>query len=278
MPDKDTKKETPVNKYEHHIDIKSTPLTPFKVRKTSCCMNSSCNWHDNLEILYITEGTGTLRYGTVNIDMIPETVIIINSQTMHSITSEKGVTFYMYIIDNGFFEENGIDITKYTFRTVTDSKQLTELCRNAYSETLKTRDNLSAARLRKAFLALILELCENHVLGESKAETGSAGSEQYVKKAMEYINDNYTEKLTLDGIAKIIGINKSYFAREFKKYAGQTVHTYINLVRCTAADSLLSRGLSVTEAAMSSGFETLSYFSRTYRKLRGVSPNSGRSK
>ena len=120
MSDKELKKgntsDLNVNKYEHHIDIKSTPLTPFKAKGFVSCVNSSCNWHDNLEILYITEGYGTIRYGITNIDLVPETVIIINSQTMHSITSENGVSFFMYIIDNRFFAENGIDPFFYTAR------------------------------------------------------------------------------------------------------------------------------------------------------------------
>ena len=276
MSDKELKKgntsDLNVNKYEHHIDIKSTPLTPFKAKGFVSCVNSSCNWHDNLEILYITEGYGTIRYGITNIDLVPETVIIINSQTMHSITSENGVSFFMYIIDNRFFAENGIDVSKYTFASVTDSKELISICKECYEETVGKKDHLSVGRLRKAYLALILELCENHILDELHTEIKRNGSEQYVKDAMNYINDNYTEKITLDGIAKVIGINKSYFAREFKKYAGQTVHTYINNLRCARADRCLADGMSVTEAAMTAGFETLSYFSRTYKKLRGISP------
>jgi len=264
------------NKYEHHTDIKSTPITPFKARKTVHCHSASCNWHDNLELLYVTGGSGTVRCGIKNIEMRPESIIIINSQTMHSISSVCGVDYYMYIIDNSFFCENGIDVSRYTFENVTTSAELRRLCLKVYVEAVAERDLLYNARLRAAFLELILELCTNHVLDETKSDTKSTGSEKYVKQAMEYINDNYTEKITLDGIAKVIGINKSYFAREFKKYAGQTVHTYINHLRCNRADRCLAEGMSVTEAALACGFETLSYFSRTYKKLRGGSPTTGK--
>lgn len=267
-----------LNKYEHHADIKSTPITPFKARRSLGCNSATCNWHDNLELLYITGGSGTVRCGTKNIDMYPGSIIIINSQTMHSIISDGGVDYYMYIIDNSFFQENGIDIGRYTFETVTESKRLAQICLEIYEEVSGEKDLLYNARLRAAFLKLILELCKNHVLDESLSGEKSTGSEQYVKKAMEYINDNYTEKITLEGIAKEIGINKSYFAREFKKYSGQTVHTYINSLRCTRADRCLADGMSVTEAAMEAGFGTLSYFSRTYKKLRGTSPVNVRGK
>ena len=264
------------NKYEHHNDIKSNPLTPFKVRKSANCHTATCNWHDNLELLYVTGGNGIVRCGTRNIEMLPESVIIINSQTMHSISSEDGVDYCMYIIDNSFFRENGIDVTGCTFENVSSDERLINVCREVYNVSVSEKGPLYNARLRAAFLALVLELCENHMLNISENKKEGSCSEQYVKKAMEYINDNYTEKINLEGIAKVIGINKSYFAREFRKYAGQTVHTYINSLRCAMADRCLAEGMSVTEAAMESGFGTLSYFSRTYKKLRGFSPISAK--
>ncbi len=263
------------NKFEHHLDIKENPLIPFKARNIRGCHSVYCNWHDSIELLFVYDGTGVLHYGTQDIELSPGLLVIINSQTMHSMTADNGVSFHIIIIDNGFFEENGIDITKYTFVQSTRNPQIIKLyldaC-NEYRDRHNDADFLTVAKLRHSFLALMIELCAGYVQSENPNHITAGGSEKYVKQAMEYINDNYTEKITLDGIAKVIGINKSYFAREFKKYAGQTVHTYINNLRCTRADRCLADGKSVTEAAMESGFGTLSYFSRTYRKLRGQSP------
>lgn len=269
------------NRFEHHLDIKRTPLVPFKAKNTKNTNTIYCNWHDNLEMLYFTEGSATIRYGTQDIEVSAGMLVIINAQTMHSMTSGTGVSFRMIIIDNIFFEENGIDITKYTFVPTTRDKKIIDLFNCACAEYFGPRsdtESLAIAKIRHAFLALMIELCSGYVQSESPAHISAGGSEKYVKQAMEYINDNYTEKITLDGIARKIGVNKSYFAREFKKYAGQTVHTYINNLRCTRADRCLSEGMNVTGAAMEAGFGTLSYFSRTYRKLRGVSPAEGRGK
>lgn len=270
-----------VNRFEHHLDIKRTPLVPFKARNTKNTKTIYCNWHDNLEMLYFTEGSAVLHYGIRDIEVSAGELVIVNAQTMHSMTSETGVSFHMIIIDNIFFEENGIDITKYTFVPTTRDERIIKLYETACNEYFTRRDDtepLAIARIRHAFLAFMIELCDGYVVSADISNVTAGGSEKYVKQAMEYINDNYTEKITLDGIAKEIGVNKSYFAREFRKYAGQTVHTYINNLRCTRADRCLSDGMSVTQAAMESGFGTLSYFSRTYRKLRGVSPASGRGK
>ena len=269
------------NKFEHHIDIRKNPRIPFMVENEQNSNSFSCNWHDNLELLLVYEGTGVLHYGTQDIEMSPGMLIIINSQTMHSMTSENGVGYYIIIIDNSFFTENGIDVMKYNFNKTTRDPEIINLCMqacNEYRNRSTEKEFLSDAKLRLVFLSLVIELCSNHILGKQQSAAISAVSQKYVKEAMEYIKSNYTEKITLDGIAKIIGINKSYFAREFKKYAGQTVHTYINNLRCTKADRCLADGMSVTETAMEVGFGTLSYFTRTYRKIRGVSPSEGRGK
>ena len=108
-----------------------------------------------------------MRCGTDNIGMYPGHIIIINSQTMHSISSKDGVDYYMFIIDNSFFRENGIDIGRYTFENVTASETLGKICRKVYDESVSERDLLYNARLRAAFLELIIDLCTNHVLNKS---------------------------------------------------------------------------------------------------------------
>lgn len=268
------------NHYEHHAAIKNNHMLPFHYKKSVNCKSSVCNWHENIEILLIEHGNGILRYGAETIPLSEEMIIIINSQTIHTITSNSGISFYMFIIDNSFFEDNGIDITKFQFQRVLKDFETAKICRDTYDlcqNIEKSKDFLSFARLRHMVLSLVINICEKHICVAPVEETKSDSTEKYVKK-LWYINDNYKEKITLDTISRVIGINKSYFAREFKKYAGQTVHTYINYIRCQNADLCLSSGMSVTDAAMSSGFETLSYFSRTYRKTRGYSPKSGKNK
>ena len=130
-----------VNRFEHHLDIKRTPLVPFKARSTKNTKTIYCNWHDNLEMLYFTEGSAVLHYGIRDIEVSAGELVIVNAQTMHSMTSETGVSFHMIIIDNIFFEENGIDITKYTFVPTTRDERIIKLYETACNEYFIRRDN-----------------------------------------------------------------------------------------------------------------------------------------
>ena len=100
----------------------------------------------------------------------------------------------------------------------------------------------------------------------------------YIKKVLEYIAEHYTEPLTLEDVADVCGITKYHLAREFKRFTGLTVITYVNILRCKRAEVCLAEGKTVTEAAVESGFDSISYFSRTYKKLMGVTPSEKKHK
>ena len=55
-----------------------------------------------------------------------------------------------------------------------------------------------------------------------------------------------------------------------------TVIEYVNILRCKEAKRLISEGQSVSEAAIASGFNNLSYFTRTYKKYVGELPSSNK--
>jgi len=70
-----------------------------------------------------------------------------------------------------------------------------------------------------------------------------------------------------------VGISKFYLCREFKAYTGSSILQTVNLLRCTQAKLLIEGGATVSQAALSCGFDNLSYFSRTFKKLMGALPS-----
>ena len=65
-----------VNQYEHHLDLKKNTLIPFKAEISKNVFTATCNWHDNIELLLFTQGTGTLRYGTESIEVKKDMLVI----------------------------------------------------------------------------------------------------------------------------------------------------------------------------------------------------------
>lgn len=267
--------------YEHHLALRRDKLCPFKFKSSNNLHNAVCNWHRNIEILLVTDGEGRMQYGSEDFAIEKHDIVVVNSGDLHRPYSESGISFKYMIIDESFCVENGIETANRAFEHHFKSERVEELCLEAYrcSEAYKLEtSDLNAAKLRLAVLVLLVELCDKHTLQSSKQETVQKSSEEYVKKALEYLAEHYTEQVALEDVARVCGVTKYHLAREFKRYTGQTVFTYINTLRCKKAEICISQGMTVTEASGESGFESISYFSRTYKRLMGHSPSSEKSK
>ena len=211
-------------------------------------------------------------------------LIAVNTDTIHRLYSDSEISYYYLIIDDEFCAENGISTANRVFFTIIHSEIVTRLFCDVvsvfgtYLSVGRDSSSVTAARVRLAVLALLVELCDSHSKIEDRNEKGNKSSELYVKKAITYMNNHYKEPLTLDSISELCGITKHYLAREFKRYTGQTVLTYLNTLRCKNAQLLLTDGKTVTEVAYECGFDSISYFSRTYKKQMGIPPSAATHK
>ncbi len=98
-----------------------------------------------------------------------------------------------------------------------------------------------------------------------------------VYKVMEYTRSNYSNKLSLDDLARHVFLSRSYLSTVFKGETGMGISAYINKVRIDKSNALLAgTRLSISEIAQMCGFEDQSYFTRVYRKQTGMSPKKYR--
>ena len=78
---------------------------------------------------------------------------------------------------------------------------------------------------------------------------------------------------------RIAGMSKATFARQFRRHAGKPFSAFVNQVRLDAAcRELVATNTSVSEAAFASGFNSLSYFNRSFRQAHKCSPKEYRRK
>lgn len=103
-------------------------------------------------------------------------------------------------------------------------------------------------------------------------------SNQYVSRAIAYIQDNFRSKLTLLETAAHCNVSPEYLSRIFKKETGITFQEYVKFCRLKTAHSILSRGttMSVAEVAFSCGFNDSNYFSSLYKQTYRTSPSHAR--
>jgi len=108
---------------------------------------------------------------------------------------------------------------------------------------------------------------------EEKTEQTDISAQDAVEKAIAYVNEHYCEKITLTGIAQMVGVSSSYFSTMFSRLTGENLIAYITRLRIEkAAELIRSDSFSLTETAFMVGYEDYAYFSRIFRKAMGVSP------
>ena len=99
-----------------------------------------------------------------------------------------------------------------------------------------------------------------------------------VQKVVNYIDFNYQEDLSLKKIADLFSISPSYLSALFKKETGSTLTEYINNKRIDISVSLLNTtDSSIQNIAAQVGFLDVNYYTRIFKKLKGISPSAYRN-
>jgi len=102
-------------------------------------------------------------------------------------------------------------------------------------------------------------------------------TQRTVRKAMAYIHEHYAEPISLNAVARSIGMSKEYLARCFHQETGMTVVTYLNRYRIGQAKAHLDAGeKNLTHIALKVGFSSGPYFSRVFRQEVGMAPSEYR--
>ena len=99
-----------------------------------------------------------------------------------------------------------------------------------------------------------------------------------VKKALEYIEENLSEDVSLDSAARAAGVSSFYLSKLFKEECGETFVNYISDRRLEKAKSLLSgTDFSIKEISAQVGYNDQNYFSKLFKGKFGLSPTEFRS-
>jgi two-component system, response regulator YesN len=97
------------------------------------------------------------------------------------------------------------------------------------------------------------------------------------QKAIEYIRKNLDGELSLEAISKAIDVNPHVLSRQFKKETGQNITEYINMQRINEAVYIMeNQDISITDVAYMVGFNDINYFSKVFKKLKGMTPSEYR--
>lgn len=114
---------------------------------------------------------------------------------------------------------------------------------------------------------MIIEYCD--LVNSDRAKQYSP----IIKEAVTHIQLHYFDKLSLSFISKKLNINPTYLSKRFKIETGKTITHYIQDIRISHAKQLIKENnLSITDIALTVGFDNLNYFCTIFKKQTGVTP------
>jgi len=139
---------------------------------------------------------------------------------------------------------------------------------------LKINSSDSRIYAESAATFLAVHLLQNYSTKKSSLQEYTGGLPQrQLKRAVDYIQDNLAQEISLDAIANDLGISRYYFCRLFKQSTGLSPHQYVIQQRVERAKQLLRQGdMSIADVAQICGFAHQSHLYRHFKRLTGITP------
>ncbi len=231
------------------------------VRGAGALAPFAANAHDAVEIAWVHRGHVRYRVGGRTFDLGPGQVMVVPAGVVHlteidPATEARSVWFGP--------EAGAVPLEDPALFADEDLAWVGRLLHAEVETGLADRDRAVDGLTE----ALGFHLDQHH-----RARPGAPRDDGRIARAVQFIEDGYTEAITVADIAKAAGMSRAHFSRAFRAVTGRAPYVYVQDVRVRRARGLLGAGHSVTDAAMRAGFADLSRFSRAFRDRVGVAPS-----
>lgn len=237
----------------------------------------------------VTNGQGKLQYGDVSYVISTGYCAFLNCKKTYRYYPLDGEVsmnyiyfdgFHMEDIYNEFIEKNGLPC----FRSygpkvyIQDWQRIYDLA--AGSERMVDTEasgrivSSSIGREMEIYAALMALITSLVKSGENaRIPTHRNSHKRNLQNVKEYLEKNYSEKISLDDLSETFFINKFYLTRLFREQYGTSVNDYLIQIRLEHAKELLtSTKMPVKKVCSACGFANTNYFYKVFRKREGISP------
>ncbi|TVY02984.1 AraC family transcriptional regulator [Cohnella terricola] len=250
------------------------------------------HWHEHLEFLYFVSGSAIVECGSNRTAFHQGDLCVVNSNELHyGIGTSEDLSYYTMIVDIALLHSHAVDAVETKFITpitrnrilfqnrIAGDEEITryllaivrELEQQELGYELSVKSHLYGllALLVRKYVATLTELDDyRHRLRELER----------LAPVFSYIDEHYRDKLTVQRLADIAGLSRFHFSRLFKQMTDKSLVEFVNLIRVNKAESLLrNKTMNISEIAHATGFSDIYYFSRTFKKLKNMSPTEWRN-
>lgn len=257
------------------------PVEYYYVDSNHPRYNMAFHWHNEWEFLRVIKGEFHLSLDDEQFLVKEGDIVLITGETLHG-GEPKDCVYECLVFDlYGLFGKTEAvkpqlrpfyraNITPQRFFNNNDTapKRILDIFSIKHNSPCIELETFSAI---SAFFAWLIK--------ENRYKTASDKSRwsSRIKPVLEYIETHYKEELSLDILANVAGMNARYFCKVFFSLTHSSPMNYVNLYRIEQASFLLdSTDLNITEIATECGFWESSYFTKVFKKFKGITPQKYR--
>lgn len=253
---------------------------------------ASFHSHDHLEMAFILSGEGRYRFDDEIVSVREGDLLIINPGVRHQALACPDVElptteFFVGAMDIRIpgLPDNTLPVPDggHVMHTTGELRQkLFKMCSSMEAENAVCRQGryfMMKAYLMQMILLVIREQCEP--IKQVKGYAFESVNKKYVvEQIVNYFDDHYSEKISLDQIAENMYLSPFYISKIFKSETGDTPIRHLINIRLEKAKELLEGGYagSIQEVAASVGYDDAYHFSKLFKKRYGISPSQARKK
>jgi AraC-like DNA-binding protein len=264
------------------IDVEKSQLSFKYFRLVSKAFKPYWHYHPELELTLIYQGRGIRFIGDSILPFGELDLVLVGKNLPHhwvsQATENDQIAYVIQFSDELFKMFRECDCLQVLFKRAKRGI----LFKNPNDQLIKdihTFENLSELERISALIKVLgtLEAHQDYSLLTSEQyhvrQEKTSGQFKFLQ-INNYILENLDNKLTVNKVAEVAHMVPQSFCRWFKKHAGYSFITFVNIARIeNACQLLLTKNLSIQTIAFSSGFESISHFNRTFRKIKGLSPS-----
>ena len=264
---------------------KDDPFSTYHIKNAGRSFQIPVHWHDELEIIYVKSGFLTVSISGESYIGKPGDAFVVSPGNLHLMGSDTGaVDYYTFLfplknlsfraddlLEDKLLEPLNSGHLMINPRINDTAKELCEQLIEVYAAKNDESESQLTAQIKTKIILLqfILEMWKKGFI----IENDTSGRNTVEKEMVSYIQQNYTGKISLKEFGEQFHLSEKYISRYFKEHFHITLSQYVTYLRLEHAKQLLQdTDIPVTEVAMQSGYQNVSYFIRSFKKTYEISP------
>lgn len=280
---------------DRELNIKGTVEFPLSIYNDYLAVQAvPCHWHEEIELIIVESGVLKISVEFENFTLTRGDGIFINEGRFHSCESSKNtncilksIVFHPRIIYgdtnsiyykkymSGLIEENNLDFCLFRNDVPAEKKVLQEILHTYNLSELAA--NGYEFSVREHVTKIIMYIIDNTNSASKETSNKRLRDLKRCRKMLRYIENHFSEDISLFDIASSAMIGESECLRCFKHILGTSPIQYVKKYRLQKAQSmLLTTTKSIIDIGFACGFSEISYFSKAFKEMYACTPSGYR--